>query len=211
MSNNTPKPHASFSDDSNATFLIRWRGKQEGPFTAAAIEAKLAANQIGLLHEISHGGQWLTLRDYLAGRDVILRAERQAREEQERQATIEGQQHRDILAAKRAPHDDRVEDLEDCEIAHAAKPGTNSLPKWPWVALIGVITVVLAAWLVPETRETFGASVVLLIAVALYLLPSIAAAINKNPNWESIAVINLFLGWTFIGWVIALAWAFKKS
>lgn len=91
MSNNTPNPHACFADDSNATFLIRWRGRQEGPFTAAIIEAKLAANQIGLLHEISHDGQWVTLRDYLAEREAIVRAERQAREEHERRAREEAE------------------------------------------------------------------------------------------------------------------------
>jgi len=91
MNNNPSTPHASFSDDSSATFLIRWRGRQEGPYTAAIIEAKLAANQIGLLHEISHNGQWITLRDYLAERDGILRAQRQAREEQERRAREEAE------------------------------------------------------------------------------------------------------------------------
>lgn len=86
MSNNPHTSQVSLSDDSSATFLIRWRGRQEGPYTAAAIEAKLAANQIGLLHEISHNGQWVTLRDYFAEREAVLRAERQAQEEQERGA-----------------------------------------------------------------------------------------------------------------------------
>lgn len=93
---------ARLSDDSGATFLIRWRGKQEGPYTASALEAKLAANQIGLLHEISHRGEWVTIRDYLAERDAALlaephareKAERQAREESERQARAQGEQKR---------------------------------------------------------------------------------------------------------------------
>jgi hypothetical protein len=38
--------------DSRATFLVRWRGRQEGPYLASVIEAKLAANEIGLQHEI---------------------------------------------------------------------------------------------------------------------------------------------------------------
>lgn len=91
MSNDLQSGHASFADDSGETFLIRWRGRQEGPYTAAIIEAKLAANQIGLLHEITHNGQWITLRDYLAERDAILRAEHQAREEQERRAREEAE------------------------------------------------------------------------------------------------------------------------
>lgn len=91
MSNNPHTTQVSLSDDSGATFLIRWRGRQEGPYTAAVIEAKLAANQIGLLHEISHNGQWVTLRDYFAEREAVLRAERQAREEQERRAREEAE------------------------------------------------------------------------------------------------------------------------
>ena len=86
MSNDLQSGHANFADGSGETFLIRWRGRQEGPYTAPIIEAKLAANQIGLLHEISHNGQWITLRDYFAERAAILRAESEAREYQERRA-----------------------------------------------------------------------------------------------------------------------------
>jgi hypothetical protein len=92
MSNNISSPNVSFADDNNVTFLIRWRGKQEGPYTAAVIEAKLAANQMGLLHEISHNGQWLTVRDYLVEREAIVSAERQARKEQERRAREDADQ-----------------------------------------------------------------------------------------------------------------------
>ncbi|QKL04851.1 superinfection immunity protein [Pseudomonas sp. NY5710] len=45
---------------------------------------------------------------------------------------------------------------------------------------------------------------------ALYLLPTFEAWIRKKSNLQSIAVLNLFLGWTIIGWVAALIWAFKK-
>jgi hypothetical protein len=86
MSNIPPISQVGLSDDSNATFLIRWRGKQEGPYTAAVIEEKLAANQMGLLHEIFHNGQWVTLRDFFAEREAVIRAERLAREEDERRA-----------------------------------------------------------------------------------------------------------------------------
>jgi len=91
MSNNHHTSQVSLSDDSSATFLIRWRGRQEGPYTAAVIETKLAANQIGLLHEISHNGQWITLRDYFAERETFLRAERQAQEEQDRRTREEAE------------------------------------------------------------------------------------------------------------------------
>jgi Superinfection immunity protein len=43
--------------------------------------------------------------------------------------------------------------------------------------------------------------------VGLYFLPTIVAASRKVPNVGSIAVINVFLGWTLVGWVVALAMA----
>ena len=46
-----------------------------------------------------------------------------------------------------------------------------------------------------------------LFILALYLFPTIVGAVRKAPNIGSIMVINLFLGWTFIGWVVALAMA----
>ena len=47
-------------------------------------------------------------------------------------------------------------------------------------------------------------------APALYLLPAYEAWRNKHPNLTSIALVNVFLGWTLLGWVVAVAWAFKK-
>jgi hypothetical protein len=77
---------AELSDGDGATFLVRWRGRQEGPHPASVIEAKLVANEIGLLHEIFFNGKWITLRNYITEREAILRAENQARQEQERLA-----------------------------------------------------------------------------------------------------------------------------
>ena len=105
---------AGFSDEKSSEFLVRWRGRQEGPFTAAIMEAKLAANQIGLLHEVLHNGQWVTLRDYFAERDASLRAQREAREEQERRAREEAarqakereeQRRAELLAEERTRND----------------------------------------------------------------------------------------------------------
>lgn len=43
----------------------------------------------------------------------------------------------------------------------------------------------------------------------LYLLPSIIG--RKKKNATSIQVLNFFLGWTLIGWVVALIWATTKE
>jgi Superinfection immunity protein len=45
----------------------------------------------------------------------------------------------------------------------------------------------------------------LLLALVLYFLPSLIGQKKRNAN--SIFIVNLFLGWTLVGWVIALAWA----
>jgi hypothetical protein len=50
-----------------------------------------------------------------------------------------------------------------------------------------------------------------LIVLVLYFLPSIVAVARKVTNQGSVIVINLFLGWTFVGWVIALAMACRTS
>lgn len=44
----------------------------------------------------------------------------------------------------------------------------------------------------------------------LYMLPTIEAKLRNHRNIASIALTNLFLGWTLIGWVVALVWAFKN-
>jgi len=47
----------------------------------------------------------------------------------------------------------------------------------------------------------------LVILIFMYFIPWVVASVRKHPQQNSIMVLNLFLGWTFIGWVIALIWA----
>ena len=44
-----------------------------------------------------------------------------------------------------------------------------------------------------------------------YFLPSIVAAARSKRDLVSIFVLNFLLGWTAIGWVIALVWALKAD
>lgn len=44
-----------------------------------------------------------------------------------------------------------------------------------------------------------------LMILAFYFLPSILAWNKKDSG--AIIVINIFLGWTFIGWIVAVIWA----
>jgi hypothetical protein len=60
-----------------------------------------------------------------------------------------------------------------------------------------------------------GAAVVTLLLVVVgigfYFLPTIVAVTRKVTNQGSILVVNFFLGWTFLGWVVALAMACRTS
>lgn len=46
------------------------------------------------------------------------------------------------------------------------------------------------------------------IGVALYFAPLICAKLREQHNIGVILLVNLFLGWTLVGWVVALAFAF---
>jgi hypothetical protein len=96
MSNFAELSQVNLSPGENAMFLVRWRGRQEGPYSAELIEKKLAANQIGLLHEILRDSRWVTIRDFLIEQEAALRVKKQIREEQEREAVERERRERDV-------------------------------------------------------------------------------------------------------------------
>ena len=49
----------------------------------------------------------------------------------------------------------------------------------------------------------------LCLAILLHFLPSIVG--RHKTNATAIFILNLFLGWTFLGWVLALVWACTKD
>lgn len=53
--------------------------------------------------------------------------------------------------------------------------------------------------------ETVGALLAVIILSAFYVLPTIIGW--KKRNAVAICALNLLLGWTFVGWVVALIWA----
>ena len=48
----------------------------------------------------------------------------------------------------------------------------------------------------------------LVAAVLVYLAPAVIALLRRHQSVGAIFLTNLLLGWTGIGWVIALIWAF---
>jgi putative effector of murein hydrolase LrgA (UPF0299 family) len=54
--------------------------------------------------------------------------------------------------------------------------------------------------------EGSGATLLILLLL-LYFIPAIVASMRRHRNRTAITVLNIFLGWTAIGWIIALVWA----
>jgi hypothetical protein len=49
-----------------------------------------------------------------------------------------------------------------------------------------------------------------LLITAAYGFPALVAVCRRHGRAEAIAVVNLFLGWTVVGWLAALVWAFRS-
>lgn len=50
-----------------------------------------------------------------------------------------------------------------------------------------------------------------IIGLIVYFLPAVVAFKRNHTNKVAILVLDILLGWTFIGWVIALVWAFTGN
>ena len=53
----------------------------------------------------------------------------------------------------------------------------------------------------------FVGIVLFILSLAFYFLPTIIALLRGHRNALAIFLLNFFLGWTFIGWVVALVWS----
>lgn len=49
--------------------------------------------------------------------------------------------------------------------------------------------------------------ILIIIGIVIYFLPSIVAYNRNHNQYNPILLLNLFLGWTVIGWIAALIWA----
>lgn len=49
---------------------------------------------------------------------------------------------------------------------------------------------------------------IIFVLVALfYFIPSFNASMRGHPQRTPITLLNLFLGWTVVGWIIAMIWS----
>ncbi len=52
---------------------------------------------------------------------------------------------------------------------------------------------------------------VLLFAALIYFAPAVVASMRGHMSATAIFVLNLFLGWTALGWILALVWSFTGN
>lgn len=88
---------------------------------------------------------------------------------------------------------------------------------WKGIALAGAVALLaMLSVMAGQFRsaggphaEGLGVSIALLMAIALslafYFLPTVIAVNRRHHQIGPIAIVNIFLGWTFIGWVVAFA------
>ena len=96
-----------------------------------------------------------------------------------------------------------------------ARPG----PRFPgWTIVVFSVGLVVCLWILSfmtmtllYSRNSTSAAVILFLAVAgigllFYIIPSLVAYSHKHPHADAICAVNLLLGWTLLGWTVALAW-----
>lgn len=55
------------------------------------------------------------------------------------------------------------------------------------------------------TDFRIGALFLVIVGIVIYFIPSMVASRKKNAS--AIIALNFFLGWTLVGWVVALVWS----
>jgi len=56
-----------------------------------------------------------------------------------------------------------------------------------------------------------GSFLLFLLLTVIYFIPTFVAYNAKKTDLGAIFILNLLLGWTFLGWVISLVWAMTKD
>ena len=78
-----------------------------------------------------------------------------------------------------------------------------------WIVILGAVVFVTSA-VGQGTNDLAHAAALIFIpaSIALYFSPTAVAYGRRHPNVGAIAVLNLLLGWTVLGWVGSLVWAY---
>lgn len=77
-----------------------------------------------------------------------------------------------------------------------------------WMALVLVLLFAVGLYFASDLLMALAGGA---IGIVIYFLPSFIARAMNHRNFTALFVLNLFLGWTILGWVGALVWALYKA
>jgi hypothetical protein len=63
----------------------------------------------------------------------------------------------------------------------------------------------------PELVAAMGVGLFIVALFVPYWLPTIVAFIRSHPSKGAVLAVNGLLGWTFVGWVVSLAWSLSDN
>jgi Superinfection immunity protein/Protein of unknown function (DUF2510) len=106
--------------------------------------------------------------------------------------------------------------LKKRETAAKRESAAQKKTKQGLAALVAIVAVILVVgwWESEGGGEDLKALVVGLAMLGVYVLPIIIGIRRKHPQIAPIALITVLLGWTVIGWIVALVWSvasFKRE
>jgi hypothetical protein len=85
----------------------------------------------------------------------------------------------------------------------------------PMKAVVGVVAAIVSLVVVfkilPSLIEAMSMGALIALLILPYWIPTIIAFVRHHPSKGGILAMNLFLGWTFIGWVLAFVWALSDN
>jgi hypothetical protein len=83
-----------------------------------------------------------------------------------------------------------------------------------WSFIVGFAFLCSLSAVVRAEPDTWSAGLFIcllpILVVLIYFLPTAAAISVHNPYFQSVFLMNLFFGWTVVGWLAALAWGLRR-
>lgn len=76
---------------------------------------------------------------------------------------------------------------------------------------LGILALALFfVFLLVVTRWALVWLLLIILGAFVYFLPSLIAHKRDKRNKTAITLLNVLLGWTFLGWVVSLVWAVSE-
>ncbi len=79
------------------------------------------------------------------------------------------------------------------------------------IAAAVIVGLIVILKVLPALVMGLSMGLLLMILFIPYWIPTIIAFVRTHPSRNGILALNFFFGWTFVGWVVSLAWALSDN